>query len=377
MIEKEPPRPPTRDALRRWRANLRDERASARLYRVMASTERDPERAALFTELAEVELEHARHWEQRLSESGVDPGPDRPSRTDALLAWLGSRIGNRLLLPVVRAREVRADSGYTRDGDARVVAFAREERMHAEVFRLMDVSTPRSISEHERWHRGAGGGSLRAAVFGVNDGLVSSFSLVMGVAGAAASSQTVLLAGFAGMLAGAFSMAAGEYVSMKSQREMFERELEVEAEEVALTPLEEARELELIYRAKGLEREQAKQLAQRLISDPAGAIDTLAREELGLDPRELGSPWRAAFSSFAAFVVGAVFPVLPYALTTGQGALTLSMVLSAGALFGVGALLSLFTARNPLFSGLRMLGIGAAAAAITWTIGRLVGVSLT
>jgi len=178
------------------------------------------------------------------------------------------------------------------------------------------------------------------------------------------------------MLAGAFSMAAGEYVSMKSQREMFEREIAQEREELLVSPEEEARELELIYRAKGLSKEEARRLADKLVADPDASLDTLVREELGLDPGELGSPWGAALSSFVAFVGGAIFPILPYLLAAGPLALRLSVALSAVALFGVGALLSLFTARNALVSGARMLGIGAAAAAITWTVGRLVGVEL-
>jgi len=176
--------PPTPADLRRWRAHLRDERAATRLYRAMAEAEPDPRRAEIFSELAEVEHGHARAWEERLRAAGGEPGPDRPDRGTALLAWLGRRLGARFLLPFVQAREAKADAGYARPGDPAALAMRREEKLHADVFRLMDTSQPRTIAQHEQWHRASGNGSLRAAVFGVNDGLVSNFSLVMGVAGA-------------------------------------------------------------------------------------------------------------------------------------------------------------------------------------------------
>ncbi len=369
--------PPAKTDLARWREHLRDERGAARLYRAMAAAERDQERAGIFNELAEVEEEHARLWERKLREAGVEPAPDRISAGESALLWLGRRFGNRLLLPMAERRERRADAGYTGLNDPELAGMAREERLHGAVFHSMDSAGPLTIAQHERWHRRTGGGSMRAAVFGINDGLVSNFSLVMGVAGAARDPNTILLAGLAGMFAGAFSMAAGEWVSMQSQREMFEREIAQEREELAAAPADEARELELIYRAKGVPREEAKRLAEKIVADPTAALDTLAREELGLDPQELGSPWGSAFSSFGAFLAGAIIPILPYLLITGPWALRGSLIASAVAMFGVGALLSLFTARNALLSALRMLLIGAAAATVTWSVGRLVGVSLS
>ena len=367
----------SRGEIARWRAHLRDERSAARLYRAMAAAEADPQRAGIFREVAEVEAGHAATWEARLREAGIEPGPDRPDRATRLLAWLGRRLGNHVLLPLVRARESRADAGYAGTTDPAARAMRRDEKLHAGVFRAMDDANPRSIAQGERWHRASGGGNLRAAVFGISDGLVSNFSLVMGVAGAHSGRAAIALAGFAGMLAGAFSMAAGEYISMKSQREMFERELAQEEEELRLAPEEEARELELIYRAKGLSPEEAHRLAEKIVADPAGALDTLAREELGLNPDELGSPWGAAGSSFAAFLVGAFVPLLPWLVIPGAGAFGAMLVVSALALLGVGATLSLFTARPARVSGLRMLGIGAAVASATWLIGHLVGVHLS
>jgi VIT1/CCC1 family predicted Fe2+/Mn2+ transporter len=211
-------------------------------------------------------------------------------------------------------------------------------------------------------------------VFGINDGLVSNASLIMGMAGAAAEPRTLLLTGVAGLLAGAFSMAAGEYVSVRSQREVFEYQIGLEREELDEYPQAEADELALIYETKGMDRDDAQRLAQTLIADPERALDTLAREELGLNPDELGSPWGAATWSFLAFAAGAFIPLLPFLIGEGQRAFFVSMALAAASLFGVGATLSFFTGRSALASGLRMLAIGAAAGAATYAIGSLIGV---
>jgi VIT1/CCC1 family predicted Fe2+/Mn2+ transporter len=235
---------------------------------------------------------------------------------------------------------------------------------------------PASILNSDRWHRTGYSGSLRAAVFGANDGLLSNFSLVMGVSGAAVESRYILLTGIAGLLAGAFSMAAGEYVSIRSQRELHEEQIALEQQELEMSPAEEKEELSLIYQAKGIPGDQAEQLAAQILSNPDTAIDTLAREELGLDPSSLGSPWAAAISSFVSFAVGAAIPVIPFFLLNGPAVLVASAGLCTLGLFAVGALISIFTGRSMIFSGLRMLGIGGLAAAITFALGRLLGVSV-
>jgi VIT1/CCC1 family predicted Fe2+/Mn2+ transporter len=232
-----------------------------------------------------------------------------------------------------------------------------------------------AVTTGERWHRTAGGGTLRAAVFGVNDGLVSNLSLIMGFAGASADAKFVLLAGLSGLLAGASSMAAGEYVSMKAQRELLERQIELEAAELAVTPEEEVAELALIYRAKGLNKEEAEKLANRITEDPNVALDTLVREELGLDPSQLGNPIAAASGSFFAFAGGAILPVLPFFFGASTTLVIASILISGAALFSVGALLSLFTGKGTLFSGTRQLLIGAVAATITFGLGSLIGAS--
>jgi len=380
MVDGQGGKVPDKSEIRRWQENLQDEVDGSALYDALAAAERDPKRAEVLRELAAVERGHAEVWAEKLRDAGL---PDRPTpqvRT-RLLSFLARRFGARALLPVARAMEVNATDGYAGQKDAAALRMPQQERSHAKVFSQMAKGG--SVAEHEAWHRSSGGGNLRAAVFGVNDGLLSNFSLIMGMAGgtaaagAAAEHQMVLLAGFAGMLAGAFSMAAGEYVSVRSQRELFEREIEKEREELETSPAEEAKELELIYRAKGLPKEQAEQLAAAIIANPESALDTLAREELGLDPTELGSPWGAAGSSFLAFVAGALVPLVPFLLMKGPAATWTSAGASGLALFGIGATLSLFTGRGVLWSGLRMLLVGGGVALATNLIGRAVGVAVS
>jgi vacuolar iron transporter family protein len=214
-------------------------------------------------------------------------------------------------------------------------------------------------------------------VLGANDGLLSNFSLVMGVAGASLSAQNVLITGLAGLLAGAGSMAMGEWISVQSSRELYGRQISIEAEEVRTIPNEEEEELALIYQAKGVPEEQARRMAARIISDEKTAIDTLAREELGIDPEELGgSSWEAAMTSFALFAIGAIVPVAPFIPLTGTVAIALSVILSALGLFAIGALITVFTGRGIFFSGMRQVIVGLVAAALTYGVGSLIGVAL-
>jgi vacuolar iron transporter family protein len=233
---------------------------------------------------------------------------------------------------------------------------------------------PRSVDEIGLRHReGIASGNLRPAVFGASDGLVSNLCLILGVAGARPTGHAVLVSGVAGLLAGAFSMAAGEYVSVQSQREMFEHQIGAERDELRQYPAEEAAELSLIYQARGLGAQDADRMATRIIANPEIALDTLAREELGLDPGALGSPLGAAAFSFAAFAIGAAIPLAPFLLASGGGALRGSVILTAVALYGVGCAISLFTGRGALRSGGRMLAIGAAAGGVTYAMGHFLG----
>ena len=360
----------------RYRANYLVEKDGIALYRAMAAAEKDGKRAAIFEKLAQNEERHAQRWARLLESAGAKVPSHRPSARVHLLGWLARRFGTGRVIPIISSLESRDEAGYMQQPEA--AGLPAEERAHSRTLWAMSGggSGVEAIAGTERWHLMSRGGSLRAAVFGVNDGLVSNFSLVMGFAGAEARPEYVLLAGVAGLLAGSFSMAAGEYVSMSAQRELFEQQIAMEKQELEMSPKEEEEELALIYQAKGIPDDQARALARRIIANPKTAIDTLAREELGLDPSQLGSPWRAAGSSFLAFIIGAFIPVLPYLFTSGSKAWAASGLLSCVALFAVGALISIFTARGPVAGGLRMLGIGLLASAITYGAGWLLGVSV-
>ena len=366
----------TDEDVERYRTNYIVEKDGIALYRAMAAAEQDPKRAEIFEKLAQNEERHAQRW-ARLIESagGKVPAHHRSTRV-VLLGWLARRFGTKRVIPIISSLEARDEAGYREQPEAE--GLPAEERAHSRTLWAMSGggSGVEAIAGTERWHLMSSASGLRAAVFGVNDGLVSNFSLVMGFAGADARPEYILLAGVAGLLAGSFSMAAGEYVSVSAQRELFEQQIAMEKQELEMSPKEEEEELALIYQAKGIPDDQARALARRIVANPKTAIDTLAREELGLDPTSLGSPWVAAGSSFAAFVLGASVPVLPYLFTSGTAAWTSSALCSLAALFGVGALISIFTARGPVVSGLRMLGIGLLASAITYGVGWLLGVSV-
>ncbi|MCC7352372.1 MAG: VIT1/CCC1 transporter family protein [Anaerolineae bacterium] len=365
---------PTAADVARWQANWRIELEASALYEALAANENHPERKGVLQEMAAMEAKHATTWEEKLRQAGMPATPPQPGLRARLLVRLAPVLGARNLLGVAQAVERQALNFASKE-DLKEVT--RETALHSQLLQEMEApATASPMLARETWHRSAGGGTLRAAVFGINDGLVSNLSLVMGVAGANPGPQFILLAGIAGLLAGAFSMAAGEYISVLSQREVFERQIAKEKEEIESQPEEEAEELALIYRAKGIPKAEAERLATVLMQNRQVAIDTLAREELGLDPSELGSPWGAALSSFSAFAVGAILPVLPYLLVGGGSALALSALLSGLGLFTVGASLSLFTGRGPWLSGLRMLLIGGAAAAVTFLVGTLLGVSV-
>jgi VIT1/CCC1 family predicted Fe2+/Mn2+ transporter len=362
--------------IERYRQNYIVEMDGIALYRAMAAAENDRERASIFERLARNEERHAQRWAKLIQSAGGIVPQHRPSLRVHLLGWMARRFGTRRVIPIISSLEARDEAGYKQQPEA--AGLPAEERAHSRTLRAMTDagSGQASIAEEERWHVTAHSGGLRAAVFGVNDGLLSNFSLVMGFAGAEAKPEYILLAGVAGLLAGSFSMAAGEYVSVRAQREVYEQQIAMEKEELEMSPKEEEEELALIYQAKGLPAHEATHLARRIIENPRIAIDTLAREELGLDPSALGSPWIAAASSFFAFVVGAFVPVAPYLFASGAIARYTSAALSLLAMFGVGALISIFTARGPFRSGLRMLGIGILVSMLTYLVGWMFGVSV-
>jgi vacuolar iron transporter family protein len=363
-------------SVRRWRDLLASERDAASLYSRLAEAETG-ERQQIFRDLASIELRHAAHWESKLRSAGAEvPAPGRPSLRTRLLGAAGARLSVQAVLPMIERAE-RADAGtYDNEPDA-PPEMAADERAHARTLaHLLDGGKPdpvAQIARRERWHRGDRSGALRAGVFGVSDGLVSNTALVMGFAGSGTSHTVTLLAGIAGLLAGSFSMAAGEYISMSSQREMYQREIALEQAELEEKPDEERSELVLIYRAKGLSRPDAERLADKIMADRDVALDTLAREELGLDPNQLGSPWIAAISSLLAFAIGAFVVVVPYLAGSGTAALVTAIVLALAAMFGVGATIGALNGRSPIRMGLRQMFVGALAAAVTYGVGHLIG----
>ncbi len=335
-----------------------EEQRSAYLYSVCSEAEAGTPRAELFRRLAGEAQAQAAIWRAMMTASGKPaPAPFEPEPRTRLVARMVRTFGPRRMRSVLAAMKVRGMAIYSE----------REPGGH-----LVPVA-----GTVERGHRGLGGvGNLRAAVFGVNDGLVSNASLIFGIAGANAAPSAVLLAGVAGLAAGAFAMAAGEYVSVRSQRELFEYQIGLERDELAEYPEAEAQELALIYGAKGMPAAEARRLAKKLVADPERALDTLAREELGLNPSELGSPWGAAISSFLSFTFGAAIPLLPFLLGAGTKALPLAAAMTGVALFTIGATLSLFTGRGALRSGARMLLLGGLAAAVTFGVGHVAGVAV-
>lgn len=369
-----------RPAIERWRENLLAERDGVALYSGLANVDTNAERARTLRELAADERRHAAIWERKLSEAGAALPEDVPTSRVRMLIWFARRLGVRAVLPfVVRAETADADM-YTGQPDE-AVALAAEEREHAATLVRLGggESSPTEqsrIFERESWHRSGRAGSLRAAVFGMNDGLVSNVALVLGVAAAGTAPGTVILTGLAGLLAGAFSMAVGEYVSVASQRDMLRRQVELEAREIQDAPEEEAKELTELLVQKGVSRDYATKMATELMKNPAAALDTMVREELGLDPTDLGSPLAAALSSFVTFALGAVLPLAPFLLTTGATAAGISGAVCAVTLALVGGFLGVLSGTNPLRSAGRMVGLAALAVAVTVTVGRLVGVNL-
>jgi VIT1/CCC1 family predicted Fe2+/Mn2+ transporter len=363
-----------------WLQNLIDERDGAALYEGLARHEKDPEKSRSFAEIGTAERRHADLWARKLEKEGVALPPDRPSSRVRALIWLARRLGTEAVVPMVLEAEAGdADKYDAQGGDA--TAIADEEREHRRKLAGMSRGQPSDAREliavRERWHRSsAAAGSIRAAIFGMNDGLLSNLSLILGVAGAGAEPRTVLVTGFAGLLAGAFSMAAGEYTSVASQRDLLKRQVDMERREIAEAPEEEAAELALIFKQKGLSTEQASRTAAELLKNPESATDTLVREELGLDPTDLGSPRSAALSSFAMFSVGAIIPIVPFLLATGSAAVAASAILAFLVLAGVGALVGFLSGTNLWLSAGRMVGLATLAAGVTYAVGRLFGAAV-
>ncbi len=364
----------------RARTFIQDELDSAYLYEVLADHESDARLAEVYRRLAAAESRHADHWVARLKADGIAVRPHRLGWRTRVLGALVRRFGAAAVVSIVASQEIADAQRYAATAD-RAPGMDADERGHARALRAIAGDRGAEgafIARLEGRHRSTAGNALRAAVLGANDGLLSNLSLVMGVAGASLGSREIVITGLAGLLAGAGSMALGEWLSVQSSRELYEKQIRVETEEIRANPAEEAEELALIYQAKGLGEAQAREVAARLMSSEASAIDTLAREELGIDPGELGgSAMQAAATSFLLFALGAVIPVVPFLLSGGQTAIVAALAASAVGLFAIGAAITLLTGRGVWFSGGRQVAVGLAAAGLTFGVGRLIGVSLS
>jgi VIT1/CCC1 family predicted Fe2+/Mn2+ transporter len=371
------------DPEQRYRSNLQGEIDSGAVYRTLAQVEPNPQLAEIYGRLATVEEAHAQFWRTKLLRLGVSVPSLRPGWRSRTLSWLARRFGPAIVLPSITSREQADVGSYDNQPEAVAGGLPQAERSHARIVQAVSEQAGRPdglsgsiLATLEGRHR-AGGNALRAAVLGANDGLVSNLSLVMGVAGALPDRHTILLTGLAGLVAGAGSMALGEWLSVNSSRELYQQQIATEAAELAAAPEGEHAELVLIYQAKGLSQAEAEALADRMMANPQTALDTLAREELGIDPQDLGgSAGAAAATSFALFALGALFPILPYFFLSGSAALFGSLASGGLALFLIGAGTSLFTGRNVAYAGGRQLLIGYVAAALTFAVGHLLGVTV-
>lgn len=359
-------------------AQLQIETDTAFLYRRFAEMEKDETVARVFRELSGIENQHAVHLLRLLQQEGASVQPPDPSARARLLAAIAKVMGYSYVLPNVLDLERSMANAVVRSRQQSGQVLKGDELNHVRILDNLSGSVSGGqLAKMEGRHKAVGGNALRAAVLGANDGLVSNMSLVMGVAGAAAGNREILVAGFAGLLAGSISMALGEWLSVQSSRELYQKQIDIEIEEIEADPEAEKKELALIYQAKGVDEEMAAQLAAQVFENKESAYTTLVREELGIDPEELGgSAWEAAIASFALFAVGAIIPVIPYLFLSGNTAIFASLAISTIGLFGIGAAITLFTGRSVAYSGFRQVLFGLAAAAVTFGIGHLIGVSL-
>ena len=357
--------------------NIQTEVDASYLYGKLAENETDEATANVFRQMSEIEKGHATAFMQKHGQSAL-PMPSFRAKT---LNTIGRVFGYDYILGILMNTEKSISNALISTKKKLNLPITGTETSHVTILRSL-VEKESKLSGHifakfEKRHRSVGGNALRAAVLGGNDGLVSNFSLVMGIAGATNGGQGVLLAGIAGLLAGALSMALGEWISVKSSQELHENQMQLELEEIETNPAAEEKELALIYMAKGIPEQQAHTMAADIMKNKTTAHEILIKEELGISPEELkGSAMEAAIYSFILFAIGAIIPVFPFFFSSGKVAIIISVASSAVGLFLIGAAITLFTGRNIWKSGFRQVAFGLMAAAITFGIGKLIGVSL-
>jgi vacuolar iron transporter family protein len=356
-----------------WDEHYRDERDAAYLYRALAAVERTPALIDLFEKLAAVEDRHAQRWEELFHAGGRPLPPYRTALRTRLLAWAARHFGPSLVLPLMLAeegREVQAYLGLARQSThgrthAAALEIATDSAVHA---RELAEAMGR---EGEPWHVGGSGGYLRSVVYGFNDGLTANFGLVAGVIGAAVAPHIVIISGVAGAIADALSMGASGYLAAKSEAEVHAHQIELERQEMKLMPDLEEEELALIYEAKGLTADRARETAHAIMQEPQKALDTMVREELNIHPAEL-APLRDGLVTGTATAIGAFIPIAPFFVLTHGSAVWASLVLSMAAHFAIGAARSIFTGRGIWSSGRDMFVVGFGVAAIGYIIGELI-----
>lgn len=371
-----------KELLKRYYNNLQKEIDSAAIYKAMAEREPNKSIAEIYNKLSSQELKHAEFWKTKIFEITKQPVNAKISFRGRVMRYLVKKMGPQSIISTLIANEDNASIDYSKQLETKNTNFAQEENTHNKILSVISTTSQKGIDggslfKLEGRHRNVGGNALRASVLGANDGLVSNLSLVMAVSGAQLTSHNILITGLAGLLAGAASMAMGEWLSVQSSRELYQREIETESFELENSPEEEREELSLIYQSKGIPKDIADSIAISLMSDKSKALDSLAREELGVDPEELGgSAWEAALVSFFLFAFGAIIPVIPFIFTEGFHATVLSFVISAFALFGIGSGISIITGKNIFIAGFRQVLFGLTAALITYGIGSLIGITL-
>jgi VIT1/CCC1 family predicted Fe2+/Mn2+ transporter len=347
------------------------------MYKILAQFETDPEKSEIFEQLSQSEIKHAQHWSKKLGNPIDNVTLHTYTPKLIYIRMVCYLFGPQKILPWLARIESKEIGAYVHEVEGQELV--EEERNHARILSRMAMGNPDNQQIQEVWHTRGNGGSVRAAILGINDGLVSNFCLMMGVAGGTTASGNfdfIILAGVAALIAGSLSMATGEYISVRSQKDIYEHQIDMERAELEEWPEEEEEELVLIYRAKGIEESQARVIASALMADPTRALDTMVREELGLNLQNLGSPWLAAISSLLAFALGALIPIIPILFSSGNISIVLSAIFSASALFIVGGIVSAASGKNIFLGAIRMLLAGTLAAAFTYGAGYLLGISI-
>jgi vacuolar iron transporter family protein len=359
--------------------NIQTEIDASFLYKILGDHEEDPNVASVFHQMSEIEHGHALVF---MKKNNLDTTKIFPPSTKAkILNLIGRVFGYDYILGVLLDTERSLSSSIISSRKANNAASSLSDTAHVTILKNILNNQPNvsgsNLARFEKRHRSIGGNALRAAVLGGNDGLVSNFSLVMGIAGATSGKSVVLLTGLAGLMAGALSMALGEWISVKSSKELFENQMQLEMEELENNPDGEELELALIYQSKGIPEEDAKKMARDIILDIDHAHEVLIKEELGINKEDLkGSAMEAAVTSFLLFSVGAIIPVIPFFFVGGIEAVIISTVFSGFGLFLIGASITLFTGKSVWYSGFRQVLFGLAAAAVTFGIGKIIGVSV-